>query len=124
MRIIPTDIPEQVKNTEALLYAVSNHLSNVRGCRKVEYEVTVTTSGDMMQIKLNPGGIQIPIWGRGKSATRVDVLYHILAYHLWTGKTPKPLELGEFEIPPGYFVNGIYKYILSPSGKVRRWQAI
>jgi hypothetical protein len=124
MRLIETGIPEQVENTKALLYNISNHLSGVRGCRKVEYEVTIKNHEGRTQVKLDPGGIKVVVWGRGKGAAKADVLYHILNYHLSTETPPQPIGLGEFEISSGHFVIGMYKYTLSPSGKTRHWQSI
>lgn len=102
----------ETENTQQLLYLISSHLSGRKECRGVEYIVEIHKHGQRSAyaLKLTPDIYIYPDRKTRKAGTAESVLQHIFMYHL--------------NVKQVHLAAGTYKYMLSASGKCRKWTKI
>lgn len=94
------------KCTEEFLRAISKHLSGRSCCRQMEYVVSIQSGKVTMEPKID---VYKNRYSR-RETDKVNVIDHVLYSHI----SCKAAEL----------VPGTYKYMLSNSGKRRKWTSV
>lgn len=102
----------ETADTLCILQLIASHLSSRKECRGVEYIVEIHKHSQLSlyALKLTPDIYIYPDRKTRKAGTAESVIQHIFMYHL--------------NIKQVHLVAGTYKYMLSASGKCRKWTKI